>query len=247
MVAILVLLTILGFLTVDFLVERRRAHLAPAAAPAVVPRPPSVRVPVDVAALPAGVFDGPGHAWMELRPSGAVRLGADRIPLTLLGGVDSIETAPAGSVLHRGDTAAVLRKGEREVKLRTPVDGVVTAVNSDLAGRPDSLTERPFGSGWLVSVAPKDLGGAIRRMFISDGAAAWMRRELARMRDLLVGLGDGALAGATLPDGGLPVAGLAARLSDDDWRALTDALFDPDADAGVATAIDTATYGGARS
>jgi glycine cleavage system H lipoate-binding protein len=235
MVAILVLLTIIGFLTVDFLVERRNLRHA-ALAPAGARWPPSVRVPVDVAALPAGLFVGPGHAWMELRPSGAVRLGADRVPLTLLGGVDSIETAPAGSVLHRGDTAAVLRMGNREVKLRTPVDGVVTAVNTDLAGRPEALAERPFGGGWLVSLAPRDLGGAIRRMFVADGAAAWMRRELARLRDLLVGMGDGALAGATLPDGGLPVAGLAAKLTDDGWRTLTEALFDPGAEPGAAPA-----------
>jgi hypothetical protein len=54
-----------------------------------------------------------------------------------------------------------------------------------------------------------------------------MRRELARLREALVGLGDRELAGATLPDGGLPVEGLAGRLTDEAWRNLTAELFDP--------------------
>ena len=225
MVAILVLLTIIVFLTIDYLVERARA---PGAAPAAtVPKPLAVRVPADVAGVPAGVFIGPGHAWMELEPAGTVRLGADRVPLTLLGGVDAVELAPAGSILHRGDRAAVLRKGEREIELRTPVDGEVTAVNAALAKRPETLAERPFGAGWLVTLAPRNLGAAIRRMFVAEGAVEWMRRELARLREALVGLGDRELAGATLPDGGLPVEGLAGRLTDEAWRSLTAELFDP--------------------
>lgn len=227
MVAILVLLTIILFLTVDFFVERARARSA-APVPAIA-RP--MRAPADVAALPAGVFVAPGHAWMELRPAGDVRLGADRVPLTLLGGVDAVELAPEGSVLHRGDPVAVLRKGEREVKVRTPVDGEVTAVNPALGRRPATLDEHPFGGGWLVRLAPRNLGEALKRMFVADGAVEWMRRELGRLRDLLVGFAARpALAAATLPDGGLPVEGLAARLTDDEWRVLSAALFDPAAD-----------------
>ena len=227
MVAILVLLTIIVFLTIDYLVERARAP-GTVPVPATAFQPLSVRAPADIAELPGGVFVGPGHAWMELRPTGAVRLGADRVPLTLLGGVDEVEVAPPGSVLHRGDAAAVLRKGGREVKLRTPVDGEVTAVNADVEGRPESLAEHPFGRGWLVTLRPRDLGASLKRMFIAEGAVEWMRRELGRLREALVGLGDGgALAGATLPDGGLPVEGLAGRLSDEAWRSLTAELFEP--------------------
>jgi hypothetical protein len=139
-------------------------------------------------------------------------------------------------VVHRGDPAAVLRKGGREVKLRTPVDGEVTAVNAALAGRPETLAERPFGGGWLVTLAPRNLGAAIRRMFVAEGAVEWMRRELARLREALVGLGGGELAGATLPDGGLPVEGLAERLTDEGWRSLSAELFDPAAEPEEAAA-----------
>lgn len=233
MVAILVLLTIIGFLTIDFLVQRAAMRKAAAVPVPVVARPSvSVRAPVDIAALPAGVFVGPGHAWMELRPSGNVRLGADRVPLTLLGGVDSVETAPDGAILHRGDVAAVLRKGERSVELRTPVDGVVTGVNTSPEAAPAALAANPFGAGWLVSLAPRNLAASLRRMSVAEEAGTWMRRELARLRDFLVGLGEGgALASATLPDGGLPVEGLAEHLTDPQWRRLTERFFDPSADA----------------
>jgi glycine cleavage system H protein len=234
MVAILVLLTIIVFLTVDYAVQRaalRRAAMAAAAAPGEAP--PVVRVPVDIAALPAGVFVGPGHTWLELRPSGGVRLGVDRVPVTLLGGLDAVDTPPAGTRLRRGDTAAVLRKGERSLAVPSPLDGVVTGVNADLAARPAGLGESPFGRGWLVSLEPQALAASLRRLFVAEEATAWMRRELSRLRDFLVGLGEGgALAPATLPDGGLPVAGLAARLSDEQWRRLAEGFFTvPEAEA----------------
>lgn len=227
MVAILVLLTIIVFLTVDYAVQRaalRRA--ATAAAAAAGEAPPTVRVPVDIAALPAGVFVGPGHAWLELRPSGGVRVGVDRVPVTLLGGLDAVEAPPAGTKLRRGDAAAVLRKGERSIAIPSPVDGVVTGVNPDLTARPAELGDSPFGRGWLVSLKPHGLAASLRSLFVAEEASAWMRRELSRLRDFLVGLGEGgALAPATLPDGGLPVAGLAAHLSDEQWRRLTEGFF----------------------
>jgi hypothetical protein len=77
MVAILVLLTIITCLTVDYLAERaalRRAALAgdnaPDAEPA--PAPGSIPVSADLAGLPKGVFIGPAHFRVELDPGGVV-------------------------------------------------------------------------------------------------------------------------------------------------------------------------------
>ena len=60
-----------------------------------------------------------------------------------------------------------------------------------------------------MSLAPRDLGGSLRRLFVAEEARTFLRDELARMRDFLVGLslaGRGSLgspAMVTLPDGGV--------------------------------------------
>ena len=75
---------------------------------------------------------------------------------------------------------------------------------------------------------PQDLGPALYRLFVAEEARGYLSEQLANLRDFLVGLsmaGRESLATATLPDGGLPVEGLATRLSDEEWRELVERFF----------------------
>ena len=228
MVAILILATIITCLTVDYFAERAALRRAARKGASLPERPVSVRTPEDLTRVPAGVFVGPGHSWLELDPAGSVRVGVDRVPVSLLGGIEAIEAVPVGTPVRPGDRLAVLHRGERDLELKSPVEGTVTAVNPIAAANPARISQEPFGNGWLVSLAPRDLGGTLRRLFVADEARTFLRDELARMRDFLVGLslaGRGSLATATLPDGGLPVEGLAGRLSAGEWRELTERFF----------------------
>lgn len=227
MVAILVLITILTCLTVDYFAERAALRRAARNGVPMPERPVSVRTPEDLTRVPVGVFVGPGHSWLELEPEGVVHVGVDRVPLSLLGGVETIEAVPEGTEVRPGDRVAVLRQGEREIEVKTPVGGTVTAVNPVAAVNPARVEEDPFGSGWLVSVAPRELSTTLRRLFVAEEARVFLREEMARLRDFLVGLSltrRGSLALAT-PDGSLPVAGLAGRLSADEWHDLTERFF----------------------
>ncbi|HSK77603.1 MAG TPA: hypothetical protein VLQ45_14220 [Thermoanaerobaculia bacterium] len=87
MVAILVLLTIITCLTIDYLSERaalRRAARSGEASPEVrpVPEPPSVPAKAELK-LPKGVFIGPAHIRMELDPGGAVLHHEEEVALDL--------------------------------------------------------------------------------------------------------------------------------------------------------------------
>lgn len=226
MVAILVLLTIITCLTIDYFAERaklRRAVLAPDIS---IPRPLSVRAPVDLTDIPAGIFLGRGHSWMSLEPAGQVRVGVDRLPLVLLGQIDEIEAVPAGTELRKGERLALLRQGDKTLEVKSPVDGRVEGVNIGLT--PERLLAEPFGAGWIVRMEPRELPAALRLLHVAEEAKAFLRGELANLRDFLAGLslaGHPSLATATLPDGGLPVDGLARRLSPEEWQELTERFF----------------------
>jgi glycine cleavage system H protein len=230
MVAIFVLFTIITFLTVDFFVQRsaaRRAGEAGAAVPSSAPVLQPVPVPaVDLTDVPAGVFVGPGHAWATLAPSGVLRIGADRLPANLLGGVERVDLRPAGADVERGEPLAVLSRGDRQVELRSPVAGRVTGVNRQAEEEPSHAADDPYGAGWLVEVVPRRLSTALRRLFVAEEARAWMRRELSRLRELLVTLpSQPAAAAATLPDGGLPANGVAESLSEAEWEVVNERFF----------------------
>ncbi len=227
MVALLVLFTILTFLTIDYFVQRaatreaeREGHLG--LVPAVVPI-------ANLAAPPADVFVAPGHAWLRIEPNGAVRIGSDRLAPALLGGVSRADVRPLGTRIRRGEPLASLERDGRKVDLRSPVDGIVSEINGAVARDPGVVREDPFGSGWLARVEPIGLGAALRLTLVAREAADWMRGELRRLRDALV-QGEPALA-ASLPDGGLPIDGVAQDLDPEAWDRVTRCLFGVDEEA----------------
>jgi len=142
----------------------------------------------------------------------------------LLGGLDRIEASEPGTEVRRGEPLAVLHRNGRSVTLPSPVDGKVLAVNPRIVSDPALSAEDPFGQGWLVRLSPKNLGAAVQDLFVAERAGAWMRQELAHLRDLVVGL-SAPSPQVQLTDGGLPVTGLASRLPDEAWKELCDRLF----------------------
>lgn len=224
MVALLVLFTILTFLTIDYFVQRAAKQTADQAGHVDL-RPSAVPL-AGLATPPGDVFLGPGHAWLRIEPSGSVRIGSDRLAPALLGGVTHADIRPLGTRVHRGKPLATLVRDGKTVTLRSPVDGIVTEINRDLVRDPGALREDPFGSGWIARVEPIGLGAALQLMVVAREASDWMRGELRRLRDALVH-GQPALA-ASLPDGGLPVDGVAQDLDPAAWERVTRCLFGED-------------------
>lgn len=217
MVVILVVLTIVALVILDSFARHRVARSL------VVP----VNTPNDLIQMPNGIFVAPGHTWLQLDSAGSVSLGAGRLPLVVLGGADRIEVPAEGTVVQRGDPLARIRRGWREVQLRSPVDGIVTRINETALSDPHRLITDPFGESWLCRVQPRNLGQTLRGMFVAEEAVQWMSRELRRLREFLSGRASAAVGPvATLPDGGLPVAGVAERLDSDDWDALLKRFFE---------------------
>jgi len=220
MVFLLVVLTVILLLVADYLLHRREAPvLARAEAPPDEPAPDAV---------PPDAFVGPGHAWLRLDRSGQVTLGADRLASLLLGNPSQVFLRAAKSEVRRGEPLVELRSRDRSLSLMAPVDGTIVEVNRKVTADPSRVASDPFGEGWLVKLAPENLGAQIRNFVVGEEAVTWMRQELRRLRDtlaLLSGWTGGAEGAPRLADGGLPMRGLADTLSPDDWEKLQHKFF----------------------
>jgi len=226
MVVLQILFVILAFLTLDYFVSRRRTVRASAAAAVTTPATSDAGVGMPSwkgEHVPAGVFLAPGHVWLEPEPSGTVRVGVDRMLLTLLGGLENIYSHPEGTALSQGGPLMMLRCGHRALKVRSPVDGVISAINHEAQENPQRVPEDPFGA-WIYRITPRRLSGALKRMVRPEDASGWLRLELGRLRDALAGLPRVAEQ-LTLADGGLPLDDLAERLDDAEWETLVARFF----------------------
>jgi glycine cleavage system H lipoate-binding protein len=225
MVAIMVVFTIVLFIAADLLVQWVRARQArPAMASRVsgtstadllVPSLQSERF-----ALPAGLFFHRGHTWANLLFSGQVKVGVDDFVQKLLGHIDAITLPPLGVEVKQGQPFVAIRQGGRTATLPAPVDGVVCAVNGELARTPGLLRRDPYTRGWLVALQPINLAGNLPRLTVGESALVWLKGELARLQEFLhvsLTLKQDALVGATAADGGLVADSLLEHLDDETW------------------------------
>ena len=225
MVAILVVCTIILFIAADLVVQWMRARrVQPAvasraagadAADLLVPGLQAERF-----SLPGGLFFHRGHTWVNLLFSGQVKVGADDFLQRLLGHIDAITLPPVGVEVKQGQPFVAIRQGGRTAMLSAPVDGVVCAVNSELAKVPGLLKRDPFTRGWLVALRPTNLTANLPGLTVGEGALTWLKGELARLQEFLhitLTLRRDMLVGATAADGGLLVDGLLEHLDNETW------------------------------
>jgi glycine cleavage system H protein len=217
MTVLLLLALALAFILADYLVQLFQAK---AFAPATV----TARMPIfhtieDM--LPRGVFAAPGQIWSSLLPDGHIRLGVNRLMLSALQGVQSIALPQSGQKVRKGEPIITLKMGARALSFRAPMDGTVTAVNSELQNHPQAL----YGDvtkAWAVTVQPNNLSESVKNMAIGEEAYQWLRSEMTRMRDFFaLAVPQPALAHA-LQDGGLPAAGVLQSLDDDTWQKFVE-------------------------
>jgi glycine cleavage system H lipoate-binding protein len=225
MVAILVVFTIILFVVSDLVVQWMRARRSvraaasqPKAASLVDLLVPSLQV--ERFGLPGGLFFHRGHTWVNLLFSGQVKVGVDDFIQKLLGRVDAITLPPVGAEVKQGQPLASIRQGGRTALLPAPVDGVVCAVNAELAKIPGLIKRDPYTRGWLVAMRPTNLTANLSRLSVGQGALVWLKGELARLQEFLhvtLTVKQDALVGATAADGGLVADGLLEHLDTEIW------------------------------
>jgi glycine cleavage system H lipoate-binding protein len=150
-----------------------------------------------------------GHTWAHPESDGTVTVGLDELGALLVGSPDEIELPLIGSRVQTNGTAFRLRKRGADVRVLAPVDGEV--VETGGADR-----------GWYLKIRPTATGEmAFRHLLRGAEIKPWLMREMERLQ-LALSASEGA---ATLADGGVPVADIAASYPKADWDAVCGELF----------------------
>lgn len=161
--------------------------------------------------LPPGRAYHRGHTWVEVLADGTARVGLDDFGARLLGRPDEVTLPAPGTLLRANAAAWWARRGDARVRVLSPVDGTVVETGG-------------AEQGWYLRVAPPGDGWDLRHLLREGELRPWMLREI---ENLQIRLG-GATAGATLADGGTPVADFPAAVGPADWEGIwRDAFLDP--------------------
>ena len=97
------------------------------------------------------------HEWVRVAGAEA-RVGITDYAQKQLGDVVYLELPEVGRRLSKGDVFGTIESVKAVSELFAPVSGVVTAVNSTLAERPESVNADPHGS-WMIAMKPDESAG----------------------------------------------------------------------------------------
>jgi glycine cleavage system H protein len=97
------------------------------------------------------------HEWVR-RAGAEARVGITEYAQKQLGDVVYLELPEVGRQVRKGDVFGTIESVKAVSELYAPVSGVITAVNSTLAERPETVNSDPHGS-WMIAIRPDDAAG----------------------------------------------------------------------------------------
>jgi glycine cleavage system H lipoate-binding protein len=189
MVAIFVVLTILGFLMVDYLVQKFQARRAKSNAGQAdqvhVDEKFAPILSADSIAVPSSLFFHRGHTWIRFTSPNHARIGLDDFAQKVLGQIEGIQFPRIGETLRQGDPLFMVKVGQHKLFLPAPSDGVVTHLNTELATDPSSLHSNPYEAGWVCEMKPENISKNIRELLSGEDAVRWELHELNKLQYFL--------------------------------------------------------------
>jgi len=215
MTVILVLVTFLAFIVLDYFLNRGKAVVTvPVEARKAMPAHVRGEM-VDGFLVPENLSYHPGHAWLTRERKGVIRVGADEFAAYLVGKVERIELPKPGQWVRQGQKVLSFYRDGEKTEMVSPTEGEVLEVNAEVLNNPAILRQDPYGKGWLLTIGVPDEENTGRNLVPKGLVGNWMRDAVERLYAL-----QPALAGAVAPDGGRPAEDLLAGLPDVSWKKI---------------------------
>jgi glycine cleavage system H protein len=220
MTVLLVLVTFLGFIALDWFLHRGKAS---AATPPVEAARVSQLDRVAGFLAPKNLRYHAGHAWLDRERRNMARAGADEFAAALAGDVTKIELPKPGQWVRQGQKAWTLHRNGETTEMVSPIEGEVIEVNQEVVNNPTLLRDDPYGRGWLMTVNVPDEESTTRNLIPTNMVRNWMRDAVERLYTL-----QPQTACATAADGGEPARDLLAGMPPDhnvNWERVTRQFF----------------------
>ncbi|HLA15486.1 MAG TPA: glycine cleavage system protein GcvH [Candidatus Limnocylindrales bacterium] len=124
--------------------------------------------------VPAELRYTKDHEWVRVEGVDAI-VGITAYAADQLGDVVFVELPAIGRTVEQAKAFGVVESVKAVSDLYAPLSGEVTAINEQLASRPELVNGDPFGEGWMVSLRiadPAELDGLLDAAAYDDLIAA---------------------------------------------------------------------------
>lgn len=94
------------------------------------------------------------HEWIALEGD-IVRVGITQFAVDLLTDLTHVELPKVGRSVQPGMAIGEIESVKAVSDIYAPVEGEISAVNTEAAANPGLITAAPFGEGWLFKIKLK--------------------------------------------------------------------------------------------
>ena len=99
----------------------------------------------------AGRLYTKSHEWLTVEGK-SITVGITDFAQAQLGDVVFLELPNPGRKLDSGESFGVVESVKAASDLYAPVSGRVTAINDQLAAKPELINSDPYGDGWILKL-----------------------------------------------------------------------------------------------
>ena len=135
--------------------------------------------------IPQGLFFSRNHTWLQLEKSGEARIGLDDFLVKVTGAVLIEPLKSAGDKVKKGEAIASISQGDKQLKVHSPISGLVSGFNAGLTEDGALLAESPYDEGWLFTMEPEDWKKDTTGFLLGQETRSWMEGEIQRLKDFL--------------------------------------------------------------
>jgi glycine cleavage system H protein len=220
MVVILIMLTVIAFVVIDYYFNRGRYRAREAELQRMKPAARAMAPAGGKLSYPPDFLYHIGNMWARRTVGNEFLVGLNDLGQAILGKVDKIEMPGIGTEVGPGGELVTIGKGARLVKLISPVGGRVVGVNEDVAADPSVINRSPYSTGWILRInteSPRENEKALMNAWAFNMVADAIISRLA-------GISGGKL-GPMYADGGELVVGLADAFNDAEWEKVKAEIF----------------------
>jgi len=115
------------------------------------------------------------HEWVRVEGDEAT-IGITQYAADQLGDIVFVELPAVGTSVDQFATFGVVESVKAVSDLFAPVSGEIAEVNAELAQKPETVNQDPYGRGWMLVVTPADsrewdqlLTAAQYAQFVAEG------------------------------------------------------------------------------
>lgn len=167
--------------------------------------------------LPTGVFIQPSFTWGKILETGNLMVGIQPILMGLVGKADEIELPEKSARVKKGDILFKIKKGEKVLKLKSPVSGEITAVNSLLL---DESDWQNLSQNWIFTIKPENMGLEIGNWLFAEQSKDWINKTFQQIKNFLTLSLPQTQVGITMADGGDIPVGILSQFDEKTWSSF---------------------------